>query len=145
MWGLETGRFSFRAPRSARLTPALQTGRLVLGSILFCPAAGPSPSNALPFLGSCRRWSTGGFVCVLAWGGNSRKICPRFGPPRAQLIPFSVPLHPKYCTEDDTSTEMPGTLCARSHAFTLSDKHHVHNLRRTTVPINTSAVSFPIY
>lgn len=49
MWGLETGSFSFRSPRSARLTPALQTGRLVLGLILSCPAAGPPQAMLYPF------------------------------------------------------------------------------------------------
>lgn len=144
MWDLETGRFSFRAPRSARLTPALQTGRLVLGRILSCPAAGPTPQSMLyPF------WALVGDsipeALSVCWPGQGipeelRRVMPKMWASLGSTIPFSAPLHFKYSTQD-TSTEMLCTLCAWSHTFMLSDKCQVYNLSSVYTHMYTSIMS----
>lgn len=95
------------------------------------PSCWTTPNQCFPLSGPLRRLHTGGgFVCVLAWAGNSRGIEENNAKIWASLspaIPFSVPLHSKYCIQD-TATEMPCTLCGWFHTFTLSDKCHVHNL-----------------
>lgn len=89
------------------------------------PSCCATPSNALAFLGLCRRRGAGGFVCGMAWTGSSRLQRSLHGP--SYTTPSDVPLHSRYYTQD-TSTGMPCILHAWSHTFTLSDKHHAHNL-----------------
>lgn len=92
------------------------------------PSCWTTPNQCFPLSGPLRRRHTGGFVCVLAWEGNSRGIEEN----NAQDLGLPGPSYTIQCTITlqvlHMATEIPCMLCGWPHTFTLSDKCHVHNL-----------------